>query len=288
MFYNNSHFDNLTALNVLKVLKTYDDLLNTDLSKIERTPGGIPKLIFKTSWQTIDKFPKEMEDALEHTIVLNPKYQVYYFDDRDVHIFMKNFGPSEYAAYTKLIPGAFKADLFRYCVLYTYGGIYSDIGHIVRKPFDSIIGDSKLVLVKDKPHNTYTGIHNALICVTKENLFMKALIDQVVENVKNNYYGTHGLEVTGPIMMGKVFQCYYSNICNKELNEKYLTEKDNIKIYELHKKHLNPTYTHYVIESGNNVIIDTKFKNYYKIMYPPTKTKRYEDLWKEKAIYKKN
>jgi len=280
LYYNNSQFGNVKVLNILK---NYNDLLNIDLSNVQTTPGGIPKLIFKTSWQTINNFPEEMQNALKDTINLNPGYQIYYFDDTDCNNFMKNFGPSEYSAYNKLIPSAFKSDLFRYCILYKYGGIYSDIGHVMKKSFNTIIGDSNLVIVKDKPKKIYWGIHNALICVTKENQFIKALIYKVMENVNNNYYGENQLDVTGPIMMGKVFQCYYYDKCNSNLNEKYLTEKNKIKIlYYLLKK---DAVSGYIADYKNEEILTTKFNNYYSLMYPPTKLKRYDELWKEKAIY---
>jgi mannosyltransferase OCH1-like enzyme len=37
-------------------------------------------------------------------------------------------GKTVLACYDKLNPNAFKADLFRYSVVYTYGGCYLDIG----------------------------------------------------------------------------------------------------------------------------------------------------------------
>ena len=42
--------------------------------------------------------------------------------------FIKNNYPVDVLeAFNKLIPGAYKADLWRYCVLYKLGGIYLDI-----------------------------------------------------------------------------------------------------------------------------------------------------------------
>jgi mannosyltransferase OCH1-like enzyme len=171
-----------------KNIKTYQDLIK-DYSSIPKTPGGIPKLIIKTSWQKLNKLSPEVEDVLNITLRLNPDYRVYYFDDDDCDNFMKSYGSKEYSAYNKLVPGAYKADLLRYCILYKYGGCYSDIGHVMLKSFDSIIEDNKLVIVKDKPYLNYTGIHNALMCVVPSDKFIKQLIDVSVENIKNNYYG---------------------------------------------------------------------------------------------------
>jgi len=263
---------------------TYSDLVK-EYDSIPKTLGGIPKLIIKTSWQKSNNLPPQIEDVLNTTVRLNPDYKVYYFDDDDVIKFMKSFGSKEYAAYNKLIPGAYKADFFRYCILYKYGGCYSDIGHVMLKSFDYIIGDNNLVIVKDKPTMIYTGIHNALICVTPFNEFIKKVIDKTLENIENNYYGENALDITGPVMMGKVFQCYYSNYCNKKLDEKYLNDKEGIKIIDLALDYTLPDSDKGVIRDNNVNVVKTKFKNYKNVMYTSSKKIYYGDAWPSNQVY---
>jgi hypothetical protein len=202
---------------------------------------------------------------------------------------MKSYGSKEYSAYNKLIPGAYKADLFRYCILYKYGGCYSDIGHVMLKSFDTIIGNNKLVIVKDKPYLNYTGIHNALMCVTPSNGFIKQLIDVSVENIKNKYYGENPLSITGPFMMGKVFQCHYSNYCNKELNEKYLIKKEEgIKILEIVLRiddESEEGNTIAYITDNNVPVLKTKFNNYRDVMYNNVGKPHYTELWYTEQVY---
>jgi hypothetical protein len=267
-----------------KNIKTYSDLIN-EYGSIQKTPGGIPKLIIKTSWQKLNNLPPQIEDVLNTTIRLNPDYRIYYFDDDDIIKFMKSYGEKEYAAYNKLIPGAYKADFFRYCILYKYGGCYSDIGHVMLKSFDYIIRYNKLVIVKDKPTMTYSGIHNALICVTPFNEFIKNLVDLSVENIENNSYGEDTLDITGPIMMGKVFQCYYSNYCNKPLEEKYLMEKEGIKILDLALDYTLPGSDIGVIRDNGVNVLKTKFDNYTEVMYTSSNKKHYGELWHSKKVY---
>ena len=119
-----------------------------------------------------------MEDVLKSTIELNPGYTLYYFDNNDCEKFMKEYSNRAYRAYKKLIPGAFKADLFRYCILEKYGGCYSDIGHILLKHLDDIIGDNNILIVNEPDSDTRHGIHNAFICCGKnEPLTMKCVED---------------------------------------------------------------------------------------------------------------
>lgn len=50
--------------------------------------------------------------------------------------------PSEVLeAFDILIPGAFKADLFRYCVLFIYGGVYADVDMLLKTKLDMAIDD---------------------------------------------------------------------------------------------------------------------------------------------------
>jgi hypothetical protein len=283
---NMDTMDTMDTINIGKV-GTYQDLIK-EYESIPKTSGGIPKLIIKTSWQKLNKLSSQVEDVLNITLRLNPDYRVYYFDDDDCDKFMKSYGSKEYSAYNKLVPGAFKADLFRYCILYKYGGCYSDIGHVMLKSFDSIIQHNNLVIVKDKPGIKYYGIHNALICVTPYNEFIKQVIDKSVENIENKYYGENPLDITGPDMMGKVYQCYYYNYCNKELNEKYLIKKEGIKILELVLRTDDESEERnnisYITDSGIPVL-KTKFDNYRDVMYINVGKPHYSELWYTNQVY---
>jgi mannosyltransferase OCH1-like enzyme len=86
----------------------------------------MPLKIFQT-WYTKD-LPPKMKKVVENIKTNNPKFEHYLFDDNDCRVFIKEKFPEEVLdAYDRLIPGAYKADLWRYCVLYIHGGIYMDI-----------------------------------------------------------------------------------------------------------------------------------------------------------------
>ena len=86
----------------------------------------IPKNIFMT-WHTKD-LPYHMKQNVEKIKRENPEFNVYVYDDEDCRKFLReHFDPKVLDAYNSLIPGAYKADLWRYCILYIYGGIYIDI-----------------------------------------------------------------------------------------------------------------------------------------------------------------
>ena len=89
----------------------------------------IPANIFQT-WQT-HTLPPQMFNAIKIIKKQNPRFNYYLFSDSDCRLFIsKNFEPVVLNAYDRLIPGAYKADLWRYCILYKYGGIYLDIKYV--------------------------------------------------------------------------------------------------------------------------------------------------------------
>ena len=73
-----------------------------------------------------------------------------------------NFEKDVLDSFDILKPGAYKADLFRYCILYKKGGIWSDLTDDYLVPLDEIINfeEDELFLVDDRPvgKNNMAGI----------------------------------------------------------------------------------------------------------------------------------
>jgi hypothetical protein len=262
------------------VLYGYQDLKNS--SDFPVTPGGIPKIIFKTSSFKKNAFPREMTDALRKTQELNPDYLMYYFDDDDILEFISDFSNEVSDLYKTIVPGAYKADVFRVCALYQYGGCYSDIGHVPMVSFDDICGDSNVVLVEDSP-SEYTGIYNSLMCSVPNHSFFRSILDKISVNIQNKYYGENYLDITGPTAIGKVFNCYFHGVCD-DVNKKLLTT--GLTEYECKDckvKILQHTYG--MIKEGEKQICKTKFNNYQDIMYNSGGTLNYNKLWEKKQVY---
>ncbi len=90
----------------------------------------VPKQIFQT-WCT-KKLPENMGKCVQKLKQDNPEFRHFLFDDLDCEKYLKKYfsnfyGVNVHKAFLKLIPGAYKADLWRLCVLYREGGIYLDI-----------------------------------------------------------------------------------------------------------------------------------------------------------------
>jgi mannosyltransferase OCH1-like enzyme len=223
----------------------------------------IPLAIYQT-WFTKD-LPPKMRERVEILKSQNPRFKHFLYDDNDCREFIRtHFKPDVLWAYDSLVPGAYKADLWRLCILFINGGIYMDIKLICANGFKLIELTENNHFAKDRPANS---IFNTLMVSQKGNFFLFKCIRQIVENVKNKYYGDTPLSPTGPGMMGSVI------ITNK------LKVNMDMKHYE---------GGGYIIYK-NRFIISTEYPEYNNERtntYNNINTKRYDKLWEERNIYK--
>jgi mannosyltransferase OCH1-like enzyme len=224
----------------------------------------IPLKIFQT-WNT-KNLPIHMNNRVEQLKKNNPRFEHYLYDDNDCREFIKNnFDENVVNAYDKLIPGAYKADLWRLCVLYIHGGIYMDIKLKCINGFRLIELTENNHFVKDRPGPL--TVYNALIVSQKGNPFLWMGICRIIMNVKNNFYGIDALSPTGPRMLGNI-------ILRRKL-------RTNIDMAHYEKGG-------YIIYK-NRFVISTDYKDYNKErtqMNDTKNLKRYDILWNEKNIYK--
>ena len=258
------------------MIKRYKDLFqkNIDLSV------GIPKNIFRTSKYKIDELPKEIIDIYKEDMINNPAYTLYYFDDDDCLEFIEDLGDKRLLdAYNKLIPTAFKADLWRYCILNKYGGVYSDYAHRAIVSYDEIIGYDDEIYVKDyEDENFGSCIYNAFICTIPNSKILKRAIEICLFKIENEQYGTNSLDVTACKTLASAY-----NLCNNNIEDKKIEINNIIKYYN--------DYSKIVDIEGNTIIKCRDIKEYYNKTYnfnnenikPNT---HYSELWKNKILYK--
>jgi len=224
----------------------------------------IPLKIFQT-WYT-KELPPTMKERVETLKKQNPIFEHFLFDDNDCREFIKtNFPADVLNAYDILIPGAYKADLWRLCVLYIHGGIYMDIKLCCVNGFKLIELTEANHFVKDRL--APLSIYNACMACQQNHPYLLMAIKKIVNNVKTKLYGLNPLEPTGPVMLGNLF-----------LNNRLPANID---------------MTHY--EDGGFIIfkgrfvISTEYPEYNSErtnIYKSINTKRYCALWNEKKIYK--
>ena len=148
------------------------------------------------------------KQALHSFAELNPEYEMRIYTGRDCEEYItQSFGEQELSAYQELNPYSYKADLFKFLVLYNEGGVYSDFRQICLKPFREYIpSDAKWFSTIDTgiKHNTGMACH-LLAAAPKQPVFRTA-IDMIIANVINRSYTCCMLGVSGPCLLGRAFR----------------------------------------------------------------------------------
>lgn len=155
-----------------------EEIPAADSSWLSPQAGAFEALIPHTvvqSWKRRDAVPvRVFEDVSRFA----PEYEHVFFDDSDCVSFMQTYYPSLMAVYTRLASSAHKADLFRYCYLFRFGGVWLDIKVVLKKPLneifvprDRIYTARSFALMRSKP-----TCHQAILASPPGSAFMRDMI----------------------------------------------------------------------------------------------------------------
>lgn len=240
----------------LKLIHDYKKNKKTEYNSV------IPLKIYQT-WHT-KELPEKMKLAVNRMKQRHPRFEHFLFDDDDCRNFIaENFDGNVLNAFDNIIPGAYKADLWRYCVLYINGGIYLDIKY-------NCINTFHFIELTEKEHWVFDigkhNIYNALIAVKPKNEICFNCINQIVSNVNNKYYGSSCVDPTGPGLVAR-----------------FMRDSDRINI-DLEHIWNRPTGDKFILYK--NVSILKMYNGYYDEQDKNKKIIHYSTLWTHRRIYK--
>lgn len=166
---------------------------------------AIPRIIHQTHEHA--DVPVGMRRAMQSLIDANPEYEHRYYDGEACRRVLELFPATVRLAYAMLIPGAYRADLFRQCVTYVYGGVYADTGFVALRPLrDAIAAADTFVCPVDVYRKGIgQGLQIAFIATTARNPVSLASIREIVRNVLGRAYRGDPLDITGPLVMGRMY-----------------------------------------------------------------------------------
>jgi len=136
-----------------------------------------------------------------------------------------------------------KIDMFRYFLMYKYGGLYTDMDYLMFKPFDLL--DNKVVIPTNRDrddNNNISCLGNCIFASVPNHPFWKSLMDTLFKVDRKNlpFSGFDNvIKSTGPLF---VFDMYNRYLKKDDINipERMLfhppTKKHNQYIKELKKK----------------------------------------------------
>jgi hypothetical protein len=236
----------------------------------------VPKWIFRTGNESLENIHPKIANIYNTQLENNPSYELFYFSEEDRAEFIQDLNnfDTEYT-YNKFIPITFKCDIFKFALIYKYGGVFMDLTMESLIPLDDIIKDYKEILAKDT--DAPDGLCTGFMASVKETSLLQKGIENCVYNAQNNILGENPLYVSGPSMMSKVYKKLY-NIdaipVGKITDDMYIYNMaDQIHIYDGGKYDLP--------------IVKIRADDHYSIIYKDKKnTLYYPSLWQNKMVYK--
>jgi mannosyltransferase OCH1-like enzyme len=189
------------------------------------SPQKIPRVLYQT-FETTD-VPEGMFFAIKSWTSANPEYEHCFYTENDRASFIQQyFGNSVLDAYLRLLPGAFKADLWRCCILYEKGGVYVDTDMVCLRALNELIeDDDTFITCRDDPMS-FKFLANGFIASTPRHPFLKKQIDNIVNNVHqlaNRYY----LDISGPGLLGKSV----NELCGRDEHGEFALGINNLNGY---------------------------------------------------------
>jgi mannosyltransferase OCH1-like enzyme len=160
---------------------------------------NIDKNIFQThkSIDYIKKKPK-LVNAIRTWFKYKDDFSYKFYNNKMCDDFINtNFDENVIKAYSMLPMSVMKADLWRYCIIYKYGGIYSDVDTICNVNPNIFINDSLLTV---SPEINTPYFCQWTFSAPKNSPILKTIIDLSVDRILNTQIkGEHIIHyLTGP------------------------------------------------------------------------------------------
>jgi mannosyltransferase OCH1-like enzyme len=242
-----------------------------------RIISGVPLNIYQ-SWHS-NKIPTKMRETIYSLLDMNPEFDYYLYSDDACRNFIKdNFNEDVVAAFDSFKPGAYKSDLWRYCILYKLGGVYLDIKFKSVVPLAPIIEKNPEILVRDLSlslsFEMNSKVYNGFMVSPPNNPIFKETIEDIVRSSRLKLYKTGYLDITGPGCLLRVI----------EKNRGY-TYIYSVNFYYSYKNIYDFIKSKVIAIYYNNTLI---FESYPEYRYEQNlfeKTPHYSKLWLARDVY---
>lgn len=108
----------------------------------------IPKKIWQTYKDPYDQLPDYIKETSETWKEINPEYDYEYMDDSQAREFVKNFYGNDMVELFDSVPvGVMRGDMWRYLIIYAYGGVYTDLDTKCLKPISTWMKEDKSLII---------------------------------------------------------------------------------------------------------------------------------------------
>eukprot|EP00899_Mesostigma_viride_P022165 jgi/Mesvir1/3132/Mv16304-RA.1 len=121
-------------------------------------------------------------------------------------------------AFRMLLPGTYKADFYRMCVLYTEGGYYMDLAMVLKAPMNSFVpADATFVVATDPGLPQGKGLLSGFLGSVPNHPLMNETMNAIIRHVEECWYSDNDtvdgrLAVTGPELLARAYYSVYGEL----------------------------------------------------------------------------
>lgn len=188
-------------------------------------------MISKIIWQTHEYEYEDLPKEYKHTSsVWKEKcsgWEYVYHSARDRRSFIEEKFPEYLHLYDYIGPNIYKADFWRYLVLYEYGGIYADLDSVLEIDINSEEAKEKIdfnagiVVASNLAEGVY---NNCCIMAAPKNEVILKVIDSMIEKCKEQYDRGDTNETAIDMWVRYTGPPMYSNVISDNIKDVFLSE----------------------------------------------------------------
>jgi len=267
---------NIKTVEPFNELYFIEHFIERKSKELPTTFSGVPLVIYE-SWHS-NQVPPKMKKNIYRLLDVNPEFDYYLYSDEKCREFIvNNYSEEVVNSFDMLKPGAYKSDLWRYCILYKNGGVYLDIKYYSLVPIIDLIRINPVIFVKDRNNSCVAsignGIYNAFMVSPPKNPVFLSCIDEIVQNCKFKRYNTSPIDITGPCLLSRVIQKRNSS--------------EDIKSYNFHFGSVLNITGGGMSENiyYKDTLILTIYREYRSEQKAFQATEHYDTLWRKKEVY---
>ena len=225
----------------------------------------IPKKIHQT-WENknlSEYFLKNIEKWKN----INPEYEFILYDSDERRNMVYKFGERYLKVYDRILAGALKCDMWRYIVLYLYGGIATDLDVIPINSIDKFLNNNFLIcsLVLNVPSQSFYLL-TGFMGITQNHPIMLWCINRICDIVENNKSYLRTCDFSGPGCFGRGVNVY---LCRDETESfvslKSSYKKDDIVFLNFHAQDFSnfntQIYPEYIYNDDGLILAQNKNGN---------------------------
>jgi len=161
----------------------------------------IPKIIWQTYELPYNELPQYIKDCTDSYKINNPDWEYRYMNAKERSEFiLKVYGKEWHDIYINFPHNIMRADLWKYLVVYQYGGLYTDIDSICKLPLNNLINNNYDMIVFFEDDLSYFS--QGTFAAKSKNKIMKSVLNSIKNISKNpNYEEPHYVhKIIGPAM----------------------------------------------------------------------------------------